>query len=386
MKRARLASDEELPDSGLFVPPWPGRAVRVDGATTYVRETPALVSGAEPALYVHGLGGSSTNWTDLAGLLACRLDGQAIDLPGFGSSDPARRYTLAALADRVIRWIEATDRGPVHLVGNSLGGAVTVRVAATRPDLVRTLILVSPAMPFLDPRRSLQGRILPLLALPRADRIANRMLSQLTPDELARQVLAACYADPSRMSEQRLAEAVKEAQVRYNAPHYATAYLGTMRGLVSSFLRAYLPGAGSLWQIAARVTVPTLVIGGRQDRLVDIRVAPQVARRIPDSRLLILDGVGHVAHMEVPRVVARATLALLDEVAAYPAPAANPAPAPTTAPAAGQVRVPVPVPVPARAPGWALAFSRLIRVFSVGSAYSERPLARRVYGREPGSP
>jgi pimeloyl-ACP methyl ester carboxylesterase len=349
MKRARLASEDQLPSAGPLVPPWPGRAVQLDGATTYVRETPALVTGAEPALYVHGLGGSSTNWTDLAGLLAGRLDGQAIDLPGFGQSGPARRYTIAAFAGRIIRWIEAAGRGPVHLVGNSLGGAISVRVAATRPDLVRTLTLVSPAMPFLDPRRSLQGRLVPLLALPRADLIATRIMAQLTPDQLARQVLSACYADPSRMPEQRMAEAIAEVQVRYNAPHYLTAYVGTMRGLVSSFVRAYLPGSGSLWRMAARVTAPTLVIGGRQDRLVDIRVAPQVARVIPDSRLLILDRVGHVAHMEVPHIVARGVLALLDEAATAPAPAATPVP--VTAP-----------PAPVRRP----AVARLVRAFSLG--------------------
>jgi pimeloyl-ACP methyl ester carboxylesterase len=91
-----------------------------------------------------------------------------------------------------------------------------------------------------------------------------------------------------------------------------------MRGLIASFLRAYLPGAGSLWRMASAVRAPTLVIGGRQDRLVDIRVAPRTAMAIPDSRLLILDGVGHVAQMEVPRLVARAVVALLDEVGSVP--------------------------------------------------------------------
>jgi pimeloyl-ACP methyl ester carboxylesterase len=80
------------------------------------------------------------------------------------------------------------------------------------------------------------------------------------------------------------------------------------------FLRAYLPGSNSLWRLARRVTVPTLVVGGRRDRLVDVRVAPQVARVIPDSRLLMLDSVGHVAQMEEPAAVARAVLDLLDEV------------------------------------------------------------------------
>ncbi|WP_213453086.1 alpha/beta fold hydrolase [Rhizomonospora bruguierae] len=327
MKRAKLAPDDRLPRPERLAAPWPGRAVPLDGSTIYVRDTPATAPGAEPALYVHGLGGSAQNWTDLAELLAGRLAGQAIDLPGFGKSDPARRYTLAAFAERVVRWIEYSDRGPVHLFGNSLGGAITIRVAASRPDLVRSLTLVSPAMPFLDPRRSVQGRVVPLLAVPGAERIAARQLARIAPEELIRQIIGACFADPTCVPEQRMAEALEEISVRYTAEHYASAYLGTLRGLVGSFLRAYLPGEGSLWRIAARVRAPTLVVAGRQDRVVDIRVAPQVARAIPDSRLLMLDGVGHVAQMEVPRVVARAALALLDEAA--PATTQTVAPRPT---------------------------------------------------------
>jgi pimeloyl-ACP methyl ester carboxylesterase len=317
MKRALLEADgsialDEVP------PPWPGRAVRIDGSVTYVRDTPATRVGAEPALYVHGLGGSAQNWTDLAGLLADRLDGQAIDLPGFGRSDPGRRYTIPALADRVVRYIEHSDRGPVHLFGNSLGGAISVRVAGLRPDLVRTLTLISPAMPFLDPRRSLQGRMVPLLAVPGAERFASRWLTQLPPEEMARQVMEACVADTGRICDQRRQEAIDEIRIRYTAEHYASAYLRTLRGLVGSFVRAYLPGAGSLWRTAGLITAPTLVIGGTQDRLVDVRVPAQVARLIPDSRLLVLDGVGHVPQMEVPRTVARAAAALLTETAPVP--------------------------------------------------------------------
>ncbi len=288
----------------------------LDGRTTYLRHTPATVPDAEPAVYVHGLGGSSANWTDLADLLSDRLDGYALDLPGFGRSEPARRYTLPALAQRVVRVIEHTGRGPVHLFGNSLGGAVSVRVAATRPDLVRSLTLISPAMPFMDPRRSAQGRYVPLLLIPRLERLAARRLADLDADSLARQVIDVCWAKPDELSPQRRAEAIEEAGRRLSVPWYADAYVRTFRGLVTSFLRAYLPGAGSLWRLAENVTVPTLVIWGRQDRLVDVGLAPRVAGAIPDSRLLIIDRVGHVAQMERPRPVARAFLALLDEVSA----------------------------------------------------------------------
>ena len=316
MKRAVVVPELAVPSPVRLPERWPGRKVQLDGTVTFVRETPATADSVEPALYVHGLGGSSTNWTDLAALLRHRLDGQAIDLPGFGHSGPARSYTVDAMAARIIRWIEHSDRGPVHLFGNSMGGTAVVKAAGVRPDLVRTLTLISPAMPFLDPRRSLQGRLVPLLLLPNATRLAARRMAALEPVQLAQMVIESCFGDPARFPEQRLSEAIEEARLRHTVPWYAEAYVRSMRGLVSSFLRAYLPGAGSMWRAATRISAPTLVVAGRQDRLIDIRVSPQVARVIPDSRLMMLEGVGHVAHMEVPRTVARAVLGLLDEVEA----------------------------------------------------------------------
>ncbi|GIE86535.1 alpha/beta fold hydrolase [Actinoplanes regularis] len=314
MKGAVLAGDSELLPEGEVPPPWPARRVLVGGAMVHVRDTPALRPDAEPAVYVHGLGGSSQNFTDLAGLLADRFAGQAVDLPGFGYSDPSPRYSIPAFATTLIDYLEASGRGPVHLVGNSLGGSISVRVAALRPDLVRTLTLVSPAMPFLNPRRTAQGPLLPLLALPRAERLMAWGLTRITAEQMAEQVLAACFGDTSKVHPQRRAEAMEEIQLRYTIAHYPRAYLGTLRGLVGSFLRAYLPGVNSQWRLAERVKAPTLVIGGLTDKMVDPRVPAQVARAIPDSRLLILPGVGHVAQMEVPRLVGRAIVGMLEDV------------------------------------------------------------------------
>ncbi len=313
MKGAILAGDGELPH-GDVPPPWPARRVTIDGAMLQVRDTPPTSVSAEPAVYMHGLGGSSQNFTDVAGLLADRFDGQAVDLPGFGYSDPSRRYSIRSFADTLIKYLEYADRGPVHLVGNSLGGSISVRVAALRPDLIRTLTLISPAMPFLDPRRTAQGPVLPLLALPRADRLFAWGMARMTVEEMAEQVLAACFGDTSKVLPQRRAEAIEEIKLRYTVAHYPKAYLGTLRGLVSSFVRAYLPGMNSQWRLAARIQAPTLVIGGLTDKLVDPRVPAQVAKLIPDSRLLILPGVGHVAQMEVPRVVAQAIVGMLNDI------------------------------------------------------------------------
>lgn len=313
MKGAILAGDGELP-YGDLPSPWPARRVLIDGEMLHVRDTSGTTGEAEPAVYVHGLGGSSQNFTDLAGLLADRFDGQAVDLPGFGYSDPSRGYSIKAFADKLIQYLDQDGRGPVHLVGNSLGGSISVRVAALRPDLIRTLTLISPAMPFLNPRRSAHGPFLPVLAMPYADRLFARGMARLTVEEMAQEVLAACFGDTTKVDPQRRAEAIEEIRLRYTVAHYPRVYLATLRGLVGSFVRAYLPGANSQWRLAARIQAPTLVIGGLTDRLVDPRVPSQVARIVPDARLLLLPGVGHVAQMEIPRVVARGIVGMLTDV------------------------------------------------------------------------
>ncbi len=281
----------------------------IDGSATFVRSTPGG-PGAEPALYVHGLGGSSTNWTDLAALLSPWLDGVALDLPGFGHSAPAARggYTLPALSARTARLIEHLDRGPVHLLGNSLGGAVAVRVAASRPELIRTLTLVSPAMPSLRPKRG-SDPLLPLLLMPGASSVATRRLTTLSPEQRARAVVNLCFADPSLVPASRLAEAAAEVERRNALPYAMDAFVRTLRALIGSYL---VPGPRSQWRAAGLIKAPTLIVWGREDRLVDVALAPRLARVVHDARLLILDNVGHTAQLEAPVEVARAVLALLE--------------------------------------------------------------------------
>jgi pimeloyl-ACP methyl ester carboxylesterase len=304
---ARL-SDADLPQLDLTTPPWPGRTVKVGGGSLHVRSTPGP-EGGEPALYLHGLGGQATNWTDLAALLAGVLDGEAVDLPGFGWSDPAVRgdYSLAGHARAIIGYLEQRKAGPVHLFGNSMGGAIAIVIAARRPDLVKTLTLVSPAVPDLSPRRD--ERMMPLLLLPGIARVAERRLASLDPEVRVRGVLELCYGNPALVPPERLAEAVADARQRASQPWQMTAFVRSFRGLVAG----YLPGARSLWRLAARIQAPTLIVWGDKDRLVNVRVAPKTARTIPDARLRVLPGVGHVAQMEDPVTVARAFLALRED-------------------------------------------------------------------------
>jgi pimeloyl-ACP methyl ester carboxylesterase len=314
MKRARLAEADGVRNPSRPHPPFPGVEHQLSRRRLFIRHTPPTAPGAEPAVFVHGLGGSAQNWTDLADALSDRLAVDAIDLPGFGHSAPAPRVTVPLLAQDVAAWIIESGRAPVHLAGHSLGGAVSVYLAATRPNLVRTLTLISPAMPFANPRRSHQARFVPMLAVPHMAWFADRAMKSRTPEQVVDDIFLGTWADPSVVHPQRRREAIAEARRRLAVPWNSRAYIQTYRGLMASFFQAFVPGTHSLWRLARTIECPTLVVWGKQDKVIDVRQAPPTALAMPDSRLLILDRTGHVAMMERPQFVARAMAAMFDEV------------------------------------------------------------------------
>ncbi|MEU4878989.1 alpha/beta hydrolase [Streptomyces althioticus] len=284
------------------------RSVRVSGATLTVRSRPPAREGLPPAFYVHGLGGSSLNWSPLMALLDDAVDSEAVDLPGFGDSPPPDDgdYSITAHARAVIRCLEASGRGAVHLFGNSLGGAVATRVAAVRPDLVRTLTLVSPALPELRVQRSAVPT--GLLAVPGVAPLFTRLTREWTAEQRVRGVLNLCYGDPSQVTPEGFRHAVREMERRQRLPYFWDAMARSARGLVSSYM---LGGQQGLWRQAERVLAPTLLVYGGRDQLVGFRMAQRAARHFRGSRLVTLPDAGHVAMMEYPETVASAFRELL---------------------------------------------------------------------------
>ncbi|MGW2916181.1 alpha/beta fold hydrolase [Streptomyces asoensis] len=289
------------------------RSVGLPGVTLSVRSRPPAREGLEPALYVHGLGGSSQNWSALMALLDGVVASEAVDLPGFGDSPPPDdgNYSITAHARAVIRYLDAVDRGPVHLFGNSLGGAVSTRVAAVRPDLVRTLTLVSPALPELRVQRT----ALPtgLVGLPGVATLFTRLTREWTAEQRVRGVTALCYGDPGRVAPDAFRHAVDELERRLQLPYFWDALTRSTRGLLSAYT---LGGQHGLWRQAERVLAPTLLVYGGRDQLVGFRMAQRAARTFRDSRLLTLPDAGHVAMMEYPETVATAFRELLADSAA----------------------------------------------------------------------
>ncbi|WP_244337165.1 alpha/beta fold hydrolase [Streptomyces seoulensis] len=288
------------------------RSVRLPGVTLSVRSRPPARDGLEPALYVHGLGGSSQNWSALMAELDSDVDSEAVDLPGFGDSPPPDDgdYSVTGHARAVIRHLDAAGRGPVHLFGNSLGGAVSTRVAAVRPDLVRSLTLVSPALPELRIQRSAAPTA--LLGVPGVAALFNRITREWTAEQRVRGVTALCYGDPGSVSPEAFQYAVEELERRLKLPYFWDAMTRSARGIVDAYT---LGGQQGLWRQAERVLAPTLLVYGGRDQLVGFRMAAKAARSFRDSRLLSLPDAGHVAMMEYPELVARAFRELLAESA-----------------------------------------------------------------------
>ena len=291
------------------LPHWPGRLISLGDHEVYVRSvTPDdapddAAAAGQPALCVHGLEGSSRNWTDLMDVLRPRLDGDALDLPGFGDSPPRPdgRYSMAAYAQTIARLIERRGRGPVHLIGNSLSGGACVKLAATRPDLVRTLTLISPALPDPRPRRDLLS--FPMMSLPWVGAWLINQVRLQPPERRVADVIATCYSDPASFPPERFAAEVAELTRRDALDHPTVALVGCARALTGEFFRV---GRTSAWREAARVRVPALVIYGADDRVVDARIAGRAAHAFAkaSARIVVLPRTGHLAHMEHPQLVA----------------------------------------------------------------------------------
>lgn len=290
-----------LTDQALHEPAFAGSFESLDGRELFVRRS----NPDDPhfdLVMVHGLGGMSLNWTDLMHLQAVRgRSSVALDLPGFGRSLPQenQRYSLVDHAAAVIALIETND-SPVHLVGNSLGGAISTMVAARRPDLVQTLTLSAPALPHIKP--SLERLPIIMGILPRADDILRRLRGGQSPEQRLDDTMTLVYGDPSRISPHRREEALHEYTLRHEMPHVWQAFVASARGLG----RGFLPwGDQYLWRQLDEVQAPVLAVFGTQDRLVDAAIAKRVAGTIGGGTVVVLPGIGHVPQMEVPVTVDR---------------------------------------------------------------------------------
>ena len=223
-----------------------------------------------PVLLVHGFGGDLNNWLFNQGALAVDRAVYAPDLPGHGGSQKSvGDGSIAFLAGTILDFLSATGLGRVHLVGHSLGGAIGLYLGIQRPDVVASLTLISPA--------GLGSEINPAFieGLVRADR-----RKEMTA------VLQYLFHEPDLVSREMVMNVL-------NAKRIDGAVQCLQRIAQSCF-----PGGRQAWNCREdlpRVSAPLQVIWGAEDGI----IPPSHAGNLGKGTVVhLLEGVGHMAHME----------------------------------------------------------------------------------------
>ncbi len=242
----------------------------------YVRK-----GAGQPLVLLHGIASSIFTWRDVLPGLAADRDVVALDLPGFGGSDQPRDLD-AAVYPRVVAGLAQKLRlKRFALVGHSLGGAVAVLLSAEHPALLERLALIDPAGFNLLPRD--------WPALLRAAAATPAWLDRFPlPAPVLRMGLKQVFHDPKLLTAERLAE--------YLAPLRRPGALASARSMMAS--AAVTPA--EFEALARRVSAPTLVLWGRNDRWIPLRYSERFAAALPRTRAVVLERCGHLPQEEKP--------------------------------------------------------------------------------------
>lgn len=296
------------------VPPHPGTVrshwVDLDGPTHWV-DLPGDPS-ATPVVAVHGLGGSHANWLAVAPLLAPAHHVYALDLAGHGRTRPDHRDTGVVANQRLLdRFLREVVGRPVVLMGNSMGGLISIAQAARRPDTVAELVLVAPALPMprMVPGPAAVAAVA-AVAVPRVGPSLVRRRRSAPVQEQVEQLLDLCCVDAGRVPADTREQMVALAEERQQ-------YEGVEDALVrssQSVVRALLDRTGYASALDA-VRAPVLVLHGEQDRLVPVEASRRVVAARPSWQLRTRPDLGHVPQLEDPLWTAR----MIEEWLAEPA-------------------------------------------------------------------
>lgn len=254
-----------------------GRRVR------YVRK------GTGPAMVLlHGFASSIYTWKDVLPVWARDHDVIALDLPGFGQSECPPDLSFEEYPSVVIGLLDRLGLSNATLVGNSMGGAVAVTVAAQRPDRVDRVVLIDAAGFNLEEKK----RPWPIRVVgsgPVAAVLERLPLRRLLVEASLRQV----FFDDALVTPERTDE--------YLEPVLRPSASPAIRSLLAS--RSLHPAAVQL--LLPKITAPVLILWGQQDEWIPLADAARFASALPSSRVVVLDHCGHMPQEEKPIDVAR---------------------------------------------------------------------------------
>jgi pimeloyl-ACP methyl ester carboxylesterase len=270
------------------------RTVDLDGPVHYVD----FGGSGRPIVLVHGLGGSHANWLAVAPRLSAYGRVYALDLAGHGRTRSLGRSARVGANRRLLdRFLDAVAREPAVLMGNSMGGYLSMAEAAAEPGKVASLVLVDAAVPLAGARFDPGVTALFFaMALPVLGGAVMLRRHRRGPEQSVRDTLSLCCVDPSRVGRdvyQAHVDLAKERapQGRINARDF----LAAQRSLMIRLMRKR-----RFYQMVASIRASALIVQGNRDRLVRVEATRALAAARPDWRLEILDDIGHVPQLEAP--------------------------------------------------------------------------------------
>jgi pimeloyl-ACP methyl ester carboxylesterase len=223
-----------------------------------------------PIIFVHGAGLDAASWRFQTDFFA---ESVAVDLPGHGSSPLDPLDTVSDYAKWLVDWARHMSSGPVTLVGHSMGSLVVLEAAATNPDFVDNLVLIATSAN-MAVHRDL------LAAARRRDPEAAALVTKWSlPKDGG-------FGRPKKW-------------VAYMRQAFAGSVAGGVMATDLSACETYSQAT----EMAATVACPALLILGERDVMTKPKTAQPLAAALPDARIVMLEGAGHMLPLERPAAV-----------------------------------------------------------------------------------
>jgi abhydrolase domain-containing protein 6 len=250
---------------------------------------PALVGGPAhdpvPLVLLHGFSDTKDSFVDVARVLTRTRRVVLPDLPGFAEASQHldHRYTIPGIAAVLSEALREHAPAGAHLVGNSLGGAVAAHLGLEHPRWVRSLTLISPAGVRMPVPSAMQRHI----------EVGHNPFVVRGEDEFLafmRFVLERMPFLPGPVARVMARELVAR------------------RAMNTKILDEIVEDDLDLTERLPEIEVPTMILWGDRDRLIDLSAGRVYHRAIPRARLVVMHGIGHCPQVEAPRATARRIL------------------------------------------------------------------------------
>ena len=264
--------------------------IDVDGHPVRVRQT-----GTEdgiPVVLIHGIGRSLEDWQPTQDLLSHDHRVISLDLPGFGLTRRMQgHWGLEGFARSVVALLDTLgEKRPVHVMGNSLGGAVAMTLAANHPDRVASLMLVNSA----GFGREANVSFLPMLygALASLPVVGQRFRGLARESGI--QSLKDVFFDPSHLTD----EMIRHAGKLNRQPDFRLTFLGTAARLGAPVLGTYPWWRRTLLRRIADADIPTMVVWGDADAVLPASHFEAAVAALPNASSHLFPDTGHMPQIE----------------------------------------------------------------------------------------